>query len=414
MQMKKRALIIQLIVIFFALIILCSFPLQAKSSSEPSWTNFPGSFRLTPAFPDKCSTYQFITFRPKTGDFDMLKLTGKFPHARYFSYTIYDSDGGTDISAILDQEIKPDPGSINPFKVGADRNAENRDYTIWLVKEGISPPNEANFMIIPPDVKTLILGLRIYRPDEGTNSLGDVSLPKVEFLKEDLTQGISPESGLDISGVLEKISLFLFNRDLIESWKIGRYFSGNEISFYRVSDDGLYPNSHNEYIIAILTQRYLNKIVMVNFKPPTFEDSFYGENFEGGKNVRYWSVCTGGVGVTSTPDCLCDDQIKLNSDGTVTICIAPWFMKRIIENAGYNYLKWGLTHKPILIYRQMLANESFEGSIKNVPKIGRPPSLENRTEEYFDENNAANFIGEYCPKGNIYTITEFMRWLKNQ
>ena len=117
--------------------------------------------------------------------------------------------------------------------------------------------------------------------------------------------------------------------------------------------------------------------------------------------------------MTATPDCLCDDQIKLNKDGTATICIAPYYMKKAIENAGLNYLKWGVTYKPMLIYRQLLADESFEGSIHKIPKIDRPPSPENRTIVFFNENNAVNFIGEYCPQGNIYSALDFINLLKN-
>lgn len=417
--MKRKLLLTKLLVMLFAITFLCTYPLlQAekvtKSSVGLQWITLPGNFRLTPAFPDKCSCYKVLTFKPNTGDFDMMKLSGEFPHARYFSYTIYDSNEGTDLAAFFDQEIQPDPGSINPFKVGADRNAENRSYTLWLVKDGVPPPDEANSMIIPSDVEILVLGMRVYRPDGGADALGNVSLPRVEFLKEDLTPGIRPEVGLDRSGILNKISMFLFNKELIESWGIGRYFTGGEIAFYRVSDEGLFPNAHNEYIIAILTQFYFNKVAVVTFTPPTFEDSYDGEEFKGGKDVRYWSICTGGLGMTATPDCLCDDEIKLNSDGTVTICIAPWFMKKIVENAGFNYMRWGMTYRPLLIYRQMLANESFDGSIHNVPKIGRPPAPENRTKEFFSENRAVNFIGDYCPEGSIYSILEFISWLKNR
>jgi len=410
--MMKRKLLALSITLWISLSI-STFVSTAEEENSVSWIPLPGSFRLTPAFPDKCSSYNILTFEPKTGDFDMMKLHGEFPHARYFSYTIYDSNEGTDLAAFLDQEIQPDPGSINPFKVGVDRNAKNRSYTLWLVKDGVSPPNEANSMIIPPDVEILVLGMRVYRPDRGADPLGNVSLPKVEFLKEDLTPGIRPKVGLDRSGILNKISMFLFNKELIESWKIGRDFTEDEIAFYRVSDEGLFPNAHNEYIISILPQFYFNKVAVITFTPPTFEYSYAGEEFKGGKNVRYWSICTGGLGMTATPDCLCDDEIKLNSDGTVTICIAPWFMKKIIENAGFNYMKWGMTYKPLLIYRQMLANESFDGSIHNVPKIGRPPVPENRNKEFFNENRAVNFIGEYCPQGNIYSILEFISWLNS-
>ena len=188
---------------------------SAKQNNDIKWITLPGSFRLTPAFPDKCSTYKVLNFKPKTGDYDILKIHGEFPHARYFSFTIYDSDEGTDVVAFLDKEIQPDPGSINPYMIGADRNAKNRNYTIWITKEGITPPNKNNSITIPTDIETLILGMRIYRPDEGTDTLGDAPLPEIEFLKADLTPGINPQVGLSKSETLTKISMFFLNKELI-------------------------------------------------------------------------------------------------------------------------------------------------------------------------------------------------------
>ena len=406
----------KLLALAITILITLSIPTiisNAKQNNDIKWITLPGNFRLTPAFPDKCSTYKVLNFKPKTGDYDILKIHGEFPHARYFSFTIYDSNEGTDLAAILDQEIQPDPGNINPYRIGADRDAKNRNYTIWIIKEGITPLNENNTITIPSDIETLILGMRIYRPDNGTDTLGNAPLPEIQFLKADLTPGITPQVGLSQSETLTKISMFFLNKELIQSWNIGRYLNRNNIAFYRVSDEGLFPNAHNEYIISILPQFYFNKIIVINIIPPTYEDSYNGETFKGGKNVRYWSICTGGVGMTATPDCLCDDQIKLNKDGTATICIAPYYMKKAIEDAGFNYIKWGITYKPMLIYRQLLADESFKGSIHNIPKIDRPPAPENRNIVFFNENNAVNFIGGYCPQGNIYSTSDFINFLKN-
>jgi hypothetical protein len=53
------------------------------------------------------------------------KLVGRFPHARYFKLALYRFErntfvalGGEDLAAY---DIEPDPGSANPYKVGADR-----------------------------------------------------------------------------------------------------------------------------------------------------------------------------------------------------------------------------------------------------------------------------------------------------
>lgn len=67
-------------------------------------------------------------------------LTGDFPHARYFSVQAtpsfepehYGGLFGIGEIPIVDADIEPDPGNVNPFRVGADRTATNRAYTVHL------------------------------------------------------------------------------------------------------------------------------------------------------------------------------------------------------------------------------------------------------------------------------------------
>ncbi|MBT8340899.1 MAG: hypothetical protein HKP58_06160, partial [Desulfatitalea sp.] len=126
------------------IVVLCFFltnPAHAElvqgTFAQPPWTAFPGDFRFTPAFPDTCSRYDIYVFKRVTGDFDILKVTGQFPHARYFSFNLYDYFYATEFAALADIEIQPDTGHINPFDPDQRREAEDRSYTLYLVKEGV-------------------------------------------------------------------------------------------------------------------------------------------------------------------------------------------------------------------------------------------------------------------------------------
>lgn len=412
----KSSWIIRIIVLVMILLIFTG-PGFAEVVQKPGggtpWTPFPGDFPLTPAFPDTASRYDTFVFKPHTGDFDILKVSGRFPYARYFSFNLYDYFVATDIGAFADVEIVPDAGSVNPYDIGQDRSAANRDYTLWLVKEGVTvPAGAANVIILPPDIETLSLFTRVYRPDRGMDDLGGVSLPVIEALNADLSSGQAPEFGLGLEGILAKIPDFFLNEDLITCHQFQRQFCGNEVVFHRVSDAGLFPNAHNEYITAAMPPDYFNKVAVVTFTPPTFEDTFDGDAFEGGKDVRYWSLCIGGLGETRTTNCLCDDQVVPNADGTVTVCIAPAYLQSTIEAAGLNHLAWGAVYRPLLLHRHMLADPFFPGSISNVPAIDRPPAPEDRNQEYYEDNMAIHYMDEYCPTGEVYTIWEFMRWLR--
>lgn len=69
-------------------------------------------------------------------------LSGEFPHARLFDVQVsptfdpfgyyYDNGLGLGEVPLVDADIKPDRGSVNPFRVGANRNARRRDYTVAL------------------------------------------------------------------------------------------------------------------------------------------------------------------------------------------------------------------------------------------------------------------------------------------
>lgn len=380
---------------------------------ESPWMAMPGNFRLTPAFPDTASRYDLFVFQPGTGDFDALKVTGKFPYARYFSFNLYDYQAATDFDAMADKDIVPDKGAVNPFRADVNRQDSNRSYTIWLIKEGIPFPDEAvNVMTYPANIEKVVLMTRVYRPDEGKDTLGGVPHPEVTPVRMDGSGAVLPVVGADIEDLRNKLDLFLMNSDLIATWDILKVYTGENILFFRVSDAGLFPNAHNEYIISPLEERTSSKVAVITLKKtPTFEDTYTGKPFEGGKDVRYWSFCIGGLGETGTPDCLCDDQVRPNKDGSVTIVIAPFYLKKEIEEAGLNYMRWGLVYKPIIIHRHMMARDNFQGRIGNVVAIGRPPAEENRNRQYLKTHEAGNWMGDYTPTGRMYTQEEFKNHL---
>ena len=178
---------------------------------------------------------------------------------------MYDYDGATDIAGKADYEIIPDSGSANPYDMVSDRNIENRSYTVWLIKAGIEMPsdiaNAGNVMICPEKddlgnaIEKFAFMIRVYRPDEGLDSLGGVSLPMVEAVKFGAGQTVTPpEIGMDLSDLQDKIDMLLLNEDIITTWEVQKQFSGDDIVFHRVDDAGLFPNAHTEYIMAPLAE----------------------------------------------------------------------------------------------------------------------------------------------------------------
>lgn len=163
------------------------------SATDSEWNAVRGDDRFAPLFTDTSSRYDIFTFQPATGDYDYLTLSAEYPYARYFSYNLYDATATPTGSSIFDAQIVPDEGSTNPFRIGNDRSAAARDYTIFVVRNGFDLtqlPNDANnIMTLPPsagengDNQEVAIILRLYRPDQGRDSLGGVPLPDIQVWK---------------------------------------------------------------------------------------------------------------------------------------------------------------------------------------------------------------------------------------
>jgi len=154
-------------------------------------------------------TYAKLIFVAPVGS--QLVVEGDFPHARYMSYEIlppFDprhpatgTMGETPEVLLVDVDIEPDPGNINPFRVGADRTAPNRHYhvtfdlmlgnAVALNPEAMKSPEyraPGNRRVGGPfgfagpwgnNVFTpSVLWLRIYAPDKNTDIYGGVPLPR--------------------------------------------------------------------------------------------------------------------------------------------------------------------------------------------------------------------------------------------
>ena len=139
-----------------------------------------------------------------------LLIEGDFPHSRFMDYQILEpfdpqnpttSGLGAPEVPIVDVDIEPDPGHTNPFRPGADRQAQKRHYqVIFDLKAGNAVELNPKAMVAPMyrapgntrvggpfaysgphgngSLIASVLWLRYYAPDHGVGSLGGVELPK--------------------------------------------------------------------------------------------------------------------------------------------------------------------------------------------------------------------------------------------
>lgn len=206
------------------------FTLQRVEETRPErqWLQRPAHFidpaALHGAFPDPNCTYLIAMLFAPFGA--TLVLEGEFPHARFFDAQIspsfdpasYRYDGGVGVGEvpIVDVDIEPLPGHVNPFRIGARRDAAARGYRLEFplaigdpvaLNEAFRPPHfrapgnvrvgGALFFQGPWGAYRGIGGhgrgawdigqlwLRYYRPDDARGPLAGVPLPRMKYRLED-------------------------------------------------------------------------------------------------------------------------------------------------------------------------------------------------------------------------------------
>jgi hypothetical protein len=107
-----------------------------------------------------------------------LKLRYTYPHARYFQFALYRWDGSTFVStgqALAGEAIEPDPGSTNPYRVGADRMSEPRNFSLTILA-GDAPADPKrhakNTLYAGIGGKQILVVNRIYLTDQGWDGAG--------------------------------------------------------------------------------------------------------------------------------------------------------------------------------------------------------------------------------------------------
>jgi hypothetical protein len=124
-------------------------------------------------WPDKRPTYFLAQLELPSGT--DLTVRSRFPHARYFKLALYRFEHDTFVSLGNDLaawDIEPDPGSANPYGLGADRTVENRNFTVHIVTAD-RPANPAkNTVYAGKDPGVIQAVVRVYMSDEGYDGAG--------------------------------------------------------------------------------------------------------------------------------------------------------------------------------------------------------------------------------------------------
>jgi hypothetical protein len=352
-----------------------------------------------------------------------LIVRGRYPHARYTSFNVYD-ETFQPTDALADIDIYPDKGATNPFLVGNRRDRAERGYTVKVVPYPV-PARDRNRAR-----NTVYLGdegqprynasmvLRVYLPDKGRNQFGGVGLPEVAVRMPDgteidqpatctaLTQ--QPSTGVteaDQQGTGPSIPNYTtakkhpdWERFFNVPRTMLRQFSQTLADGYGAeSRGGLFSDGNNAYVYAFIS-RSLGRVLVLRGRLPNVPETYGGQRVFTRGQLRYWSMCSVSMqpyGVTDTVGCVNDARLATNRRGWYTLVVStpedrPADARR---RCGVTWLPWGIRPTAGLVMRNQLADPDFAHAIQRV----RRPGTEREV------------MGDFLPRGHYTSTRAFQR-----
>lgn len=308
-------------------------------------------------YPDKGSTYFVSQFTLPAGA--SLDIHGVYARERYFSFTAANQlpngvVGNGDF--VRDEQIDPDPGSVNPFRQSPnDRMVTGQTYTLH-VKQGLVPADRSgdpsNTIYTGRTDQSGRVAMRNYVPDQGLTGTGGVDLPEVTVKLADGTmltgdamcQAVNAQKTATPTGFPQATYYNLVNASTdpvnapAKPSPVFERFWNNQYSIlglfydplprvqtFSARDDGGYAtNPDTRYVATALSLGY-GKVIVVRGKMPTYQHTRpSASNWTPGQTqVRYWSACTAQGPVSGKgSDCTYDQQVPLDQNGYYTIVVS--------------------------------------------------------------------------------------------
>ena len=381
-------------------------PSTATTKAGPStcfWAGPVTRLQNNFAYPDSGAAYWAARYTPPAGA--QLTLKGSFPHARYLSLNAYRADASPS-DVLTDTKIRPDAGATNPFGAGARRDAAKRGYTVRLLPQ--QPPadpaaREANTIYTGDAGSIQTLVMRIYVPDKGKDITGGVGLPAVSMRLADgsvltgqalcdavKSAGLPPVTTLNAATYsslrnqpgkpvgFPALPTPRWDASYNQPYNLGCSYQGTcgGTPERRI---GQYANLDNAYVSAYVS-RQLGKVLVLRGKLPTTPKTWNGDARMGTGQLRYWSICQNeSLATTVTPDCLFDEQLKVDRKGFFTIVTSRPEDRpaNATVKCGVNYLPWprrgdgaGHLDDGRLLLRNMLPEAGFAQAIQNTKAPG--------------------------------------------
>ncbi len=325
-----------------------------------------------------------------------LTLKGRYPHARYMSVTAYDPRTKA-VSSLYDEQIQPDPGSVNPFVVGASRTATSRAWTVKVafLQPGQQPSAAANTLstgFTPrggTPASDFFLVYRVYLPDRGRDQAGGEPLPAVTVSAPPLPDqplpacpGGNPPPGTangafagtggpaslpPDAGTPRPVWHKFYNVPTSAAQSpdsTGRTNFAGQVTPYtmKTGSGGYLEDLENAYLYSFLNQGG-GPLTVINAKAMSYPDTFGGAStMPGPSDVRYWSVCTYEPTSQRNLACAADFQAAPQSGDYTVVISTP--ADKPAQLCGATWLPFGPDLQSLAIVRNQLGTAPY--TIQNV------------------------------------------------
>ncbi len=395
---------------------------QGEVNPKEQWSaTMRGDGEVLGAYPDLYSNYWEYTYN--VGDYPnvALRIEGRFPYARYFSFSFYNDETGAAIGGINDHEMQPNEGDENPFVTTSTK--ENR-FTLFVVPAGMDEAQVAqlpsqNICRIDGNIKRLAICIRHYL---GTNAQGEkdefggVELPSIKGIDiHSLKELPAPEH---VATNINKI------KGKAVSLKADNY---QEVPFLLAPKGEYYPNNSTSYLYA-RTRLSADSVLIFKFIPVPVPQKV--EDYASAK-ARYWSICLGAASNTRSYYSVCDkDATFREGEKTIfIICtkqnpqlesIKAKVNKLNAEGGFWNLMVWDSEKTDIegypiedviaIMYRNILADKNWEHSMARM----MPTNYTDKDGEPLDKIKDADkqlahkALGDYGPYGFKYSGEQFL------
>src|SRR3954452_8437856 len=359
----------------------CELPL---TKTDPATVNV--------AYPDEAAIYWSGRYQGVPGA--RIRITGKFPHARYMSFNVYDN-AQRPLDALADVELAPDAGSSNPFAAGASRSAQPRDYTAFIdfgapptsgprapntMYTGVGQNGEPNF------VGSFIL--RVYIPDRGRDETGGVGLPTVTLEQSGPGGGRPPDSACSgfskppVPGINEAVAasagppppasatalgndpprwvkfrnlVQVANRTATDNPFFDSFTEPASAAEPAGGNGAFLSNIHNAYVYTALNRAY-GEVSVTRMRAPSFPDTRGGGTVMPAAQLRYFSLCTNEIASQRYIACATDDQTPIGADGFASYVVSTPGSppSTATRECGYTWRPLGRVRLPLAALRGVL------------------------------------------------------------